>query len=189
MIRIGILGKIGSGKTYAAKSFGYPVFDADLEVGKLYKKDKKIYKKLKNILPNYISSFPVNKNEVSKAILANKSNLRKIIKIVHLEIRKKMNNFLKRNKNKKIVILDVPLLLENKIDNKTDILIFIDSKNSDINKRLKKRENFNYELYNKFKKIQFSIDYKKRKSHFIIKNKFTYKSMKKSIRSILNNIL
>ena len=100
-----------------------------------------------------------------------------------------MNDFLKRNKNKKIVILDVPLLLENKIDNKTDILIFIDSKNSDINKRLKKRENFNYQLYNKFKKIQFSIDYKKRKSHFIIKNKFTYKSMKKSIRSILNNIL
>ena len=76
MIRIGILGKIGSGKTYAAKSFGYPVFDADLEVGKLYKKDKKIYKKLKNILPNYISSFPINKNEISKAILANKSNLR-----------------------------------------------------------------------------------------------------------------
>ena len=131
------------------------------KLGKLYKKDKKIYKKLKNILPNYISSFPVNKNEISKAILANKSNLRKIIKIVHLEIRKKMNDFLKRNKNKKIVILDVPLLLENKIDNKTDILIFIDSKNSDINKRLKKRENFNYQLYNKFKKFNFQLTIKK----------------------------
>ena len=38
MIRIGILGDIGSGKSYVAKSFGYPVFNADLEVGKLYKK-------------------------------------------------------------------------------------------------------------------------------------------------------
>ena len=45
MIRIGILGKIGSGKSYAAKNFGYPVFNADLEVSKLYKKDKKIYRK------------------------------------------------------------------------------------------------------------------------------------------------
>ena len=88
MIRIGILGKIGSGKSYAAKNFGYPVFNADLEVSKLYKKDKKIYRKLKKILPNYIHSFPINKKEITKAILANKSNLRKIIKIVHLEIRK-----------------------------------------------------------------------------------------------------
>ena len=188
MIRIGILGKIGSGKSYAAKNFGYPVFNADLEVSKLYKKDKKIYRKLKKILPNYIHSFPINKKEITKAILANKSNLRKIIKIVHLEIRKKLKLFLKRNINKKIVILDVPLLLENKINNKKDILVFIDSKNLDIKKRLRKRLNFDYKLYNQFKRIQFPIDYKKKKSHFIIKNNFTYKSMKKSIKSILNKI-
>ena len=188
MIRIGILGKIGSGKSYAAKNFGYPVFNADLEVSKLYKKDKKIYRKLKKILPNYIHSFPINKKEITKAILANKSNLRKIIKIVHLEIRKKLKLFLKRNINKKIVILDVPLLLENKINNKKDILVFIDSKNLDIKKRLRKRLNFDYKLYNQFKRIQFPIDYKKRKSHFIIKNNFTYKSIKKSIKSILNKI-
>ena len=188
MIRIGILGKIGSGKSYAAKNFGYPVFNADLEVSKLYKKDKKIYRKLKKILPNYIHSFPINKKEITKAILANKSNLKKIIKIVHLEIRKKLKLFLKRNINKKIVILDVPLLLENKINNKKDILVFVDSKNLDIKKRLRKRLNFDYKLYNQFKRIQFPIDYKKRKSHFIIKNNFTYKSMKKSIKSILNKI-
>ena len=188
MIRIGILGKIGSGKSYAAKNFGYPVFNADLEVSKLYKKDKKIYRKLKKILPNYIHSFPINKKEITKAILSNKSNLGKIIKIVHLEIRKKLKLFLKRNINKKIVILDVPLLLENKINNKKDILVFVDSKNLDIKKRLRKRLNFDYKLYNQFKRIQFPIDYKKRKSHFIIKNNFTYKSMKKSIKSILNKI-
>ena len=90
MIRIGILGDIGSGKSYVAKIFGYPVFNADEEVGKLYKRDKKIYFKLKKILPKYIDSFPINKNEISSAILANKTNLIKIVKIVHLEIRKKM---------------------------------------------------------------------------------------------------
>ena len=90
MKRIGILGDIGSGKSYIAKCFGYPVFNADEEVGKLYKRDKRIYFKLKKILPNYINSFPINKNEISKAILANRINLKKIVKIVHLEIRKKM---------------------------------------------------------------------------------------------------
>ena len=91
MKRIGILGDIGSGKSYVAKNFGYPVFNADEEVGKLYKKDRKIFNKLKKILPKYITSFPINKKEITSAILSNKVNLKKIIKIVHYEIRKKMN--------------------------------------------------------------------------------------------------
>ena len=35
MIRIGIVGDIGCGKTFVANKFGYPVFNADLEVNKL----------------------------------------------------------------------------------------------------------------------------------------------------------
>ncbi len=175
MIKIGILGDIGSGKSYIAKNFGYPVFNADLEVSKLYKNDRKIFIKLKKNLPKYIYSFPINKKEISKAILANKSNLNKIVKIVHLEVRKKMNIFLRKNKNKKIVILDIPLLLENKINKKKDILVFVESKKSDIFKRLKKRDNFNRQLFGKFKNIQLSPSYKKKKSKFIIKNDFSQK--------------
>ena len=162
MIKIGILGDIGSGKSYVAKNFGYPVFNADVEVSKLYKKNKKIFNKLKKILPKYVYSFPINKNEISKAILANDSNLKKIVKIVHLEIRKKMNIFLSKNKNKKIIILDITLLLENKINKKNDILVFIQSKKSEIFKRLKKRKNFNLSLLKKFENIQLSTEYKKK---------------------------
>ena len=189
MIRIGILGNIGSGKSYVAKNFGYPVFNADYEVSKLYKKDKKIFKKLKKKLPKYISSFPINKNEITKAILSNKVNLKKIITIIHLEIRKKLKLFLKKNRYKKVIILDIPLLLENKINNKDDILVFVDSKKIEIEKRLKKRLNFNRKLINKFKKIQFSSSHKRRISNFIIKNNFKKKSLKMSIKKILNEIL
>ena len=188
MIRIGILGNIGSGKSYVAKNFGYPVFNADYEVSKLYKKDKKIFKKLKKKLPKYISSFPINKNEITKAILTNKVNLKKIITIVHLEIRKILKLFLKKNRNKKVIILDIPLLLENKINNKSDILVFVESRKEEIEKRIKKRVNFNRRLLNKFKKIQYSKSYKKKKSDFIIKNDFTKKSVKMGIRNILNKI-
>jgi dephospho-CoA kinase len=189
MIRIGILGDIGSGKSYVAREFGYPVFNADVEVNKLYKKDKTIYKKLNKRLPKYIHSFPIDKKQVSNAILTNKNNLKKIIKIVHLEIRKKLNIFLKKNKNKKFVILDIPLLLENKINEKKDILIFVQSNKNDIYKRLKKRNNFNLKLLNLFKSIQYSLNYKKKKSKFIIKNDFMKKTVKKEIKIILKKIL
>ena len=162
MIRIGILGAIGSGKSYVAKKFGYPVFNADYEVSKLYKKDKKIFYKLNKKLPKYINSFPVDKTQISKAILSNNLNMKKIINIVHKEIRNKMHLFLKENKNKKIIILDIPLLLENKINRKRDILIFVDSNKKEILKRLKKRQNFNSKLLNKLKKFQLSLDFKKK---------------------------
>ena len=189
MIRIGILGEIGSGKSYVANNFGYPVFNADLEVSKLYKNNKKIFYKLRKKLPKYISSFPIDKNEITKAILSNKVNLKKIITIVHLEIRKALKLFLNKNRNKKIIILDIPLLLENKINHQKDILVFVDSNKKDIEKRLKKRPNFNQKLINKFKKIQFSSSYKKKKSNFIIKNNFKKKALKHSIKIILNEIL
>ena len=189
MIRIGMLGDIGSGKSYIANKFGYPVFNADYEVSKLYKKSKKTFSKLNKELPKYIKSFPVNKDHVTKAIFSNKTNFKKITNIVHKEINKKMKSFLRTNKNKEIVILDIPLLLENKINKKKDILVFVDAKKKDIEKRLIKRRNFDRKLFNKFKKLQFSSLYKKKKSHFIIKNDFKKQSVKNEIKNILKKIL
>ena len=188
MIKIGILGEIGAGKSYVATNFGYPVFNADHEETELYKKDKKIFYKLKKILPKYISKFPIDKKEISSAILDHKNNLKKIVKIIHLEVRKKMLLFLKKNNKAKIVILDIPLLLENKINDENDILVYVDSKKSEILKRLKKRKNFNLKIFKMFKDIQLSSNYKKKKSHFIIKNDFRKKSAKIGIKKVLERI-
>ena len=189
MIRIGIIGDIGSGKSYVASNFGYPVFNADQEVLGLYKNNRKIFKSLNKLIPKYIVSFPIDKREISNAILANEINLKKIVKVVHKEIRKKMKLFLIKNKKRKIIILDIPLLLENKINNKKDILIYVDTKKSKINKRLKNRLNFNRKLYKKFKKIQLPIDYKKKKENHIIKNDFKKKTINIAIKKILKEIL
>ena len=169
MIRIGILGNIGSGKSFVAKNFGYPVFNADYEVSKLYETNKNVYQKLKKILPEHIFEFPIDKIQLSKAILANNSNLKKIIKIVHKEISNKLQFFLNKNKNKRFVILDIPLLLENKINKKKDILVYVQSSKIDILRNLKKRKNFNVKILNKFKKIQLPLAYKKKNLRLLLK--------------------
>jgi len=189
MIRIAVLGDIGSGKSYVAKQFGYPVFSADAEVVKLYRKSRKCYNKLKKTLPNYITSFPVKKSELLKAIMVNRYNLKKIVRIVHPEVRTSMNKFIKKNKNKKFVILDIPLLIENKINKKNDILVFIDAKKKEINKRLKKRSNFNLKVVKKFKKLQLSVKVKKKQSDYIIKNNFKNNYVKKNVKMVLKKIL
>ena len=100
-----------------------------------------------------------------------------------------MKSFILKNKKKKLIILDIPLLLENKINNKSFILIFVQSKKTEILKRLKKRKNYNQKILKLFKDIQLPLDYKKKKSQFIIKNNFSKKSAKRSIKKILNEIL
>ena len=189
MIRIAVLGDVGSGKSYVAKQFGYPVFNADVEVAKLYRKSRKCHKKLKKALPKYIVSFPIKKIEISKAIMDSQHNLKKIIKIVHPEVRSKMNNFIKKNKNKKIVILDIPLLMDNKMNKKNDILIFVDAKKKEINKRLKKKLNFNSKILKKFKKLQLPLEFKRQQSNFVIRNNFKNNSIKKNVKKMLGKIL
>ena len=188
MIRIALVGSIGSGKTFISKLFLHPVFNADLEVEKIYKKNRKVFFELKKKLPKYFSSFPIEKNQLIKSILDNNNNLKTIIKVVHPIVRLKLKNFLKANKNKKIVILDIPLYFENKLNKKNDVVIFIQSKKKDIKKRLKKRKSFNKNIVKRFEKIQFPIEKKKKKSDYIIKNDFKERSVKKYVKYIMKLI-
>src|SRR5210317_1815729 len=169
MIKIAVVGDIGCGKSHIAKLFGYPVFNADQEVASIYKKNKNCFRKLKKNLPKYFSVFPANKIQIIKAIEDSEKNLKKITKIIHPEVRKKLSIFLKKNKKRKAIILDIPLLLENKLN--------------------QKRDNFNLNLYNQYKKIQLPLSYKKKKANHVIKNNFTNKLVKQSVKKILKEII
>ena len=189
MIIIGVLGEIGSGKSLVSKQFGYPVFNADNEVNKIYSKSLNCYKKLKKKFPKYIKKYPIDKKKLGRAILDNKKNLKKIVNIVHPIVRKEMKNFIKKNKKKKIVLLDVPLLIENKLNKKNYILIFVDAKRSDINLKLKKRLNYNRKLVSRFRKLQAPLSVKKKMSNYVIKNNFKLLTLKKRVKLIKNKIL
>ncbi len=61
MIRLALLGDIGSGKSHIAKLFGYPIFNADLEVAKLYRSNRACFKKIKKTFPKYFLTPPIKK--------------------------------------------------------------------------------------------------------------------------------
>ena len=189
MIRVAILGDIGSGKTFASKQFGYPIFNADEEVSKIYKKNKLCYLKIKKALPKFILSNYLNKNELTNAILDDFRNLKKISRIIHPLVRKRLNNFLIKNKKRKIVVIDIPLFIENKLNKKNDILVFIEAKKNNIQKKLKKRKNYNKILFNNLRLLQLPLIKKKKMSKFKIINNFNSNKLKKDIIKIKKKIL
>ena len=189
MIRICTIGGIGSGKSYISKLFKYPVFNADNVVKNIYRNDKNCFKNLKKKLPKFISSFPIKKSDLIKAISSNRNNLRIISSIVHPIVRKKMKFFLKENKSSRIVVMDIPLLIENKLYKKNDILVFVKTKKSKILKRLKKRRNFNKKILNELKLNQSSLLKKERMANYIIDNNFSPNIMKNKIKKLKEKII
>jgi len=188
MIKIAILGDIGSGKTFVSKLFEMPTFNADEEVIQIYRNNKQCFYKLRKKFKNKKISFPINKKDLINLILEKKNNLEVINKIVHPIVRNRMKNFLKKNKGKKAVVLDIPLFLENKLNKKTDYLVFINSKKKDINKKIKQRKS-NLKLIKRLKKFQLSNKIKKKKANFIINNNFRKFNVKRNVTIVKNKIL
>ena len=189
MIKISLVGDIGSGKTYVSKLFGAPCFFADTEVKRLYKSNKKCFIKLKKKFPQFIKTFPIKKIELSNTIKNKFSNLKSIGFIVHPFIRRKLNKFLKKNRKQKIVILDIPLYLENKMYKKNDVIIFLKTKKKDVDKKLKERKNFNPKLLNILRKSQLTLSQKRNKSNYVLVNNYNSAIMKRKVKILKAKIL
>jgi len=188
VIAIGIVGEIGSGKTYVSKVFenyGYGVFYADKVVHDIYKKNKFINKKLSKIFK--LSSKRVDLKYLTNLIIKDPYRLSKLNKIIHPEVKKKLLHFIRKNKKKKLIVLDIPLLLETDFKYFADILVFIEISNRRLIKFRNKRK-IDIKLINVLKKFQIDKETKKNLSDFIISNTSS-KLLKNQVKTIINKIL
>ena len=184
MIRIGLTGSIASGKTTACKivsKTSVPIFSADKVVQKLYKKksfNKFVSKKLKF---QFNSKF---KKIIKEKILKDKKTLTKLEKIIHPIVRKEMFIFSRKNKNKKLLLFEIPLLIESKLTEYFDVLIFIRSKKKLRLKRYKLKRG-NIKLFSILDKQQLK-DTKKMKlcDHLVVNNK-SLTILKKNLLNII----
>ena len=184
MIRIGLTGSIASGKTTASKIISRrrgPLFSADEVVKKIYKKtyfQKVILKKLK------IKSRSNFKKKIKNIIFSKKGTLKKLEEIIHPMVRKEMLVFLKKNKNKKFLFLEIPLLIESKLTRYFDVIIFIKSKRNLRLKRFKLKKG-NIKLFSLLDNHQLK-DTKKMKfcDHIVVNNK-SLTILKKNLSNII----
>ena len=173
MIIIGITGSIGMGKSTIAlmlKSFGIPVHDSDRTVKTLLEEDfiiKLIKKKWPSCIIYNEKKIKINKEELSKIIFDNSKERKNLENLIHPYVIKNRNNFIRKNKNKRIIGIDVPLLYETNT-NKICNYIFLASASKEIQKkRVLKRANMNIEKFNKINNNQLS-NFEKKKKHPII---------------------
>jgi dephospho-CoA kinase len=191
MVRVGILGSVGSGKSYVANIFreiGFNIFSADNEVANIYKNNKTVNKKISKFFKLKLYKGKINKQELRASLKKNPNKFRFLNKIIHPTVRKKLDFFLTKSKKNKLVVLDVPLLVENKMFNFVDIFILVKTGSSSFLSRIKKRKNLDKEFLNILKKQQISEKVKESYADFIIYNSSKNK-VKLQVKNIIGKIL
>ena len=191
MIKVGILGSVGSGKSFVAnifKELGFNIFSADQVVSQIYKRNKNINKKISNFFKLKLYQGRINKDELRDALKKNEKKFKYLNKIIHPIVRKKLILFLSKYKKTKLVVLDIPLLIENKMFNFVDIFIFVKTKPNIFKIRIKKRRNLDKQFLKLLENQQADEKIKKSYADFTVDNS-TKDKVKLQVKKILDKIL
>ena len=188
MKTIGITGLISSGKSSVAKLISkniHPIFDADKEVQNIYK-NKKFLKKLK-LLFSFSCKNSQLKNEIKKLIKQKKINLKKLEKLVHPMVRTQMRKFSNRNKKNKILIFEIPLLIESKLMRHFDVILLVSCPRKTRMQRFLKKGGSKF-LFKYLNNKQISENKKRKFCQHVIKNNKSFNVLKKNVSNIMNKL-
>jgi dephospho-CoA kinase len=191
MIKLGILGSVGSGKSFVSnifKELKFDIFSADEVVSEIYKNNKAINKKISKFFKIKLYKNRIDKQELREILKKAPKKFKFLNKIFHPLVREKLNKFLLLNKKKRLVVLDIPLLLEGELHKLVDIFVFIKTRSKLLNNRIGHRKNLDRSFLKTLKKQQIDENYKEKKADFIIHNNAKRK-VKLQIKNILDKIL
>tara|TARA_E500000178_G_scaffold309432_1_gene323799 strand:- start:1468 stop:2034 length:567 start_codon:yes stop_codon:yes gene_type:complete len=185
MIKIGITGSLASGKTTASKMLSFrrgPLFSADKAVKELYQ--NKNFKSLIGKQFEIKNNIQIKKS-LKNLILEDKKNIKRLEKIIHPLVRKKMKNFTLKYKNKKFLFYEIPLLIESKLMKNFNIVIFIKA-----NKRIRLKrfqlKNGNKKMFNILNAKQMNDTKKIKYCDYVVVNEKNLNILKKNLLAIID---
>ena len=185
MIKIGITGSLASGKTTASKIISFrrgPLFSADKAVKELYKN-----KHFKSLVSKRfkIKNNSKLKKSLKKLILENKDNIKKLERIIHPLVRKKMKKFTIQNENKKLLFYEIPLLIESKLMRHFNVIVLIKAKRQLRFNRFKSKSG-DKKLFNLLNNKQMNDIKKTKFCDYVVVNEKNLNILKKNLLAIIS---
>lgn len=174
MLKIGITGGIGSGKSTVTEIFsvlGIPIYIADNESKKLVEDSSIIKQKLTDLFGNELyENGALNKQLLASHIFNNKKNLDAVNSIIHPEVRKNLREWMYFNNNHSIVSVESAILFESGFESLVDKSITVYAPLDIRIGRTIKRDNTTKEKVMDRIKNQMSDEERIKRSNFVIVN-------------------
>ena len=175
MIIIGITGSIGMGKSTIAnmlKHFKIPVFDSDKEVRDILDNNDSVKKQIYDLWPDVILTKTkekvIDKNLLGRKIFGNKKYRKILESIIHPQVMKRRNIFIKSVEKSLIVALDVPLLYETGTDKICDDIFLVYTDEETQTKRVLSRSSMTQKKLDLIKKAQWNDQKKRDKNPYLV---------------------
>ncbi|MCM8762638.1 MAG: dephospho-CoA kinase [Candidatus Omnitrophica bacterium] len=190
LIKIGITGIFGSGKTTVSSMFkksGISVISCDAIVHHLLKKEK-IINKIKNIFgEDVIRKGKVERKTLSNMVFSDRCARRKLEGILHPEVFKEINKKLLDYRDKKsIIAIEIPLLFETKSEKLVDKIVVVSSTRQKILQRLEGK--FKREDIIKRWKSQIPLKEKEQKADYVINNSGSYSETFRQVQTLIKRL-
>ena len=144
----------------------------------------KIYKKF----PETFSKKKINKKKLALIVFSDRKKLRSLEKVIHPLVKKKKNLFLNRNKNKEIIIMEIPIIFEKKNKKNYDYIILMDVNKKIQRQRIIKRKNMTPQLFEKILSNQI-LNKKRKDADFVINNNDSKDKTKQILNKTLEKII
>lgn len=170
---IGLTGNIGSGKTFVAQIFekmNIPVFYADAEAKKLYDLSEVKEEVFNTFGKNLLTNNKIDFKKLAEIVFNDASELKKLENIIHPKLKLYIEEWIKQNQDKKLVIIESAILFESGFDVLTNLSIMICAPEEIRLKRVIKRDNITESEVRKRIRMQMPENQKKLKADYIIEN-------------------
>lgn len=193
MLKIGITGGIGSGKSTVSSFFsvlGVPVYDSDKRAKDLMQHDNSIIGTIKKEFGerSYLNN-QLNRSYIAEIVFKNESKLKQLNSIIHPAVRTDFNNWLSQNSNAKFVIKEAAIMIESGAYKEMDKLIVVNAKRDQKIKRIKKRDHLSLEDIENRIQNQLSDEIRNQYADFIIENNSGIMELKQQVLSIYNKLI
>lgn len=193
MLKIGLTGSIGMGKTATGKIFselGLPLYDADAAVHKLYGPGQKGSEKIKEKFPNSINpDGSVNRESLSTEVLGDPEKIKSLENIIHPLVGEDRKVFFDENAKAKAVVLDIPLLFETGGEKFVDYIVVVDAPREIQEERVLSRPNMTKEKFEKIITQQIPNHEKKKKADFIVDTSISIEDARNQVANIVKKII
>lgn len=193
MLKVGVTGGIGSGKSTVSRFFsalGIPVYDSDQRAKSLMQHDDFIKSKIKIEFGN--KSFHnnvLNRSYLAEIVFKNESKLKQLNAIVHPVVRTDFINWLSQNSDAKFIIKEAAIMIESGAYKDLDKLIVVNASRDQKIKRIKQRDHLSLEDIENRIQNQLSDEIRNQYADFIIDNNSGKKELKQQVLSIYNKLI
>ncbi|MCF7875147.1 MAG: dephospho-CoA kinase [Candidatus Omnitrophica bacterium] len=192
MAKIGLTGRIGSGKTTVMKmlvKMGAKAFDADRQVHQFYRDSSHpVYKKVKKIIPEAEQGSEISREKLKKIVFKKNHKLRQLERVVHPAVIKALKEWLSAKKKEDVCVAELPLLFELKLENLFDKTVLLKVKEKILAKRLEKKYGFSDSEIKQRLSLYLPVEEKEKKSSFVLNNNSGLKNLEKEVSVLWQKI-